>query len=398
MKYIIASDSYKNCMSSLEVGNAIREGILKADRDAEARVFQVADGGEGTCRALVDSTGGIRREVKVTGPLGQPVTAHYGIIHGTTAVIEMAEAAGLMLVAENERSPLNTTTKGVGEMIKDAIQSGCRTFLIGVGGSCTNDGGTGMLTALGYRFLDEAGRPIADGAAGLKDLTSIDCSGADPALQECFFQVACDVDNPLCGPKGASLVFAPQKGASQAECRQMDIWLQEYADTVRQVIADADPEASGSGAAGGMGFALRTFLGAVLESGVHIVIEHIGIEKAVAQADLVIVGEGHMDEQSIHGKAPVGIAGLAKKYQKPVIALVGGADLSSLVCNEVIDAIFPIMREPASLEQALEPVYAKNNISFTAEQAVRLYLRSLESVPGTLQNRDSLMRQKERSL
>lgn len=384
MKIVVATDSYKGSLTSMEAGYAIAEGIHRADKNAEVIVRPVADGGEGTVDALIEGLKGRVKAVRVTGPLGDTVDAEYGIVEGDenitggsrekTAIIEMAAAAGITLVDNEKRNPLYTTTVGVGEIINDAIKEGCRRFIVGIGGSATNDGGAGMLQALGFGLLDSEGKQIPAGAIGLPTLVQITDEGVTPELKECTFRVACDVSNPLCGEKGCSRVFGPQKGATEEMIKDMDRWLGEYAQLVKSWKPDTDAEYPGSGAAGGLGFAFHSFLGASLESGIKIVLEETGLESYIQDADLVITGEGRLDSQSVMGKAPIGVANIAKRYGKPVVALAGCVSEDSRVCNEYgIDAYFPILQRVASLEKVMEAENAQKNLSATAEQVYRLY-------------------------
>lgn len=374
MKAVIAIDSLKGSLSSMEAGDSIREGILKAIPNADVTISPLADGGEGTVETLVSGMHGTLQNVSVTGPLGESVICEYGIIkESNTAVIEMAGAAGITLVPQAQRNPLNTTTYGVGEVILDAIQRGCRRFLVGIGGSATNDGGIGMLQALGYVFMDEKKNPVSQGAKGLKDLVYIDDTKAIPELEECSFYVACDVTNPLCGPHGCSAVFGPQKGADSEMIKKMDQWMKNYAELAKKQYHHANPEFPGAGAAGGLGFAFLTFLNAKLKSGIQIIIEETGLEDKIKDADIIITGEGRLDGQSAMGKAPVGVATLAKKYGKPVIAFAGSVTEDAKMCNEKgIDAFFPILRSIITLEDAMAPENARKNMSDTAEQVFRL--------------------------
>lgn len=375
MKVLAVIDSFKGSMTSLEAGQAAASGILRADPSAQVTVRALADGGEGTVEALTSNMGGRIRSVRVTGPLGDPVMCEYGIIDAaSTAVIEMAGAAGLVLVPEEKRNPLYTTTYGVGEVIRDAIAQGCRRFIIGIGGSATNDGGVGMLQALGYGFLDKQGRPTAYGASGLKDLETITDDLVIPELSQCCFRIACDVRNVLCGRSGCSAVFGPQKGASPEMVRQMDQWLADYAELAREKYPHADPCAEGTGAAGGMGFAFLTFTNAQLESGIDIILEETKMEESIKEADLIITGEGRLDAQTAMGKAPVGVARLAQKYKKPVVALAGSITRDAVACNaRGITAYFPIVRGAVSLEEAMRKSTAMENMADTAEQVFRLY-------------------------
>lgn len=376
MKIVVAMDSLKGSLSSLQAGQAVREGALRADPQAEVTVRPLADGGEGTVEALTAGMSGTLYQVPVTGPMGKPVECTYGVLpDGKTAVVEMSGAAGLTLVEPSRRDPLRATTYGVGEVLRDAIGHGCRHFLVGIGGSATNDGGAGMLQALGYEFLDASGCPIAPGAAGLADLHTIREDHVLPQLAQCSFKIACDVVNPLCGPKGCSAVYGPQKGATPAMIAGMDAWLSRYAALAARLHPDkADPDHPGAGAAGGMGFAFLTFTNAVLESGVDIVLAETGLAAYIGEADLVVTGEGRLDGQTAMGKAPVGVAGLAKRYGKPVIAFAGSVAPEAVACNEKgIDAFFPILRGICTLEEAMRPDTARRNLTDTAEQAFRLW-------------------------
>ena len=377
MKIVIAMDSFKGSLSSVAAGAAVKEAILAVDPTAEARVCPLADGGEGTVRAVVSATGGRLVTVEVTGPLGAPIDAEYGLLpDGRTAVIEMATAAGLVLVPECERDPMNTTTYGVGELIAHAMREhGCRRFLVGIGGSATNDGGIGMLSALGFRFLDREGKPVRGFGRDLGALRAIDTSGAMPELADCEFRIACDVKNPLCGEEGCSRVYGPQKGADAETVRNMDAWLSHYAELTRAALPHADKNAAGAGAAGGLGFAFLSYLGGRLVSGIDLVIAETHLEEKIAAADLVITGEGRLDGQSCMGKAPVGVAACAKKHQKPVIAFAGAVTSDAGAVNaHGIDAFFPILRTPTTLAEAMDEANAYRNLRDTAEQAIRLFV------------------------
>ena len=375
MKAVIAIDSLKGSLSSIEAGQAIAEGIKKADAKVEVVIRPLADGGEGTVEALVCGMNGTLQHVKVTGPLGEPVVCEYGIIDETkTAVIEMSGAAGITLVPDTKKNPLYTTTYGVGEVIRDAIEKGCRRFIVGIGGSATNDGGIGMLQALGYGFLNKDGQQVPFGAIGLKELETITDTYVLPELAECEFKIACDVTNPLCGENGCSAVYGPQKGANPSMIMEMDKWLRYYAALAREKFPKANPNESGTGAAGGLGFAFLTFTNAVLESGIKIVLEETKLESFVKDADVVVTGEGRLDFQTAMGKAPVGVAKLAKKFDIPVLAFAGSVTKDATECNKNgIDAFFPILRGISTLEEAMKPENAKQNLTDTAEQAFRLF-------------------------
>ena len=375
MKAVIAIDSLKGSLSSIEAGQAIAEGIKKADAKADVVIRPLADGGEGTVEALVCGMNGTLQHVKVTGPLGDPVVCEYGIIDETkTAVIEMSGAAGITLVPDAKRNPLYTTTYGVGEVIRDGIEKGCRRFIVGIGGSATNDGGIGMMQALGYGFLNKDGEQVPFGAIGLRELETITDTYVLPELAECEFKIACDVTNPLCGENGCSAVYGPQKGANPSMIMEMDKWLRYYAALAREKFPKANLNEPGTGAAGGLGFAFLTFTNAVLESGIKIVLEETKLESFVKDADVVVTGEGRLDFQTAMGKAPVGVAGLAKKFDIPVLAFAGSVTKDATECNKNgIDAFFPILRGISTLEEAMKPENAKQNLADTAEQAFRLF-------------------------
>lgn len=313
-------------------------------------------------------------KITVTDPLGRPTDAVYGILEDShTAVIEMLAAAGITLIDAKDRNPMNTTTYGVGEMIKDAIGKGCRHFFIGIGGSATNDGGIGMLQALGYGMLDTEGKQVSFGAKGLAELVSITDEDVLPELKECTFQIACDVKNPLCGELGCSAIFGPQKGATPDMIAQMDSWLGKYALLTANRYKKADSNYPGTGAAGGMGFAFLSYMNAELRSGVQIVLEETKLEEYVKDADIVVTGEGCLDGQSVMGKAPIGVAALAKKHHKKVIAFAGCVTEDAKVCNQNgIDAFFPILRNVVTREEAMHTDNARRNMTDTAEQVFRL--------------------------
>lgn len=374
MNVVIAIDSLKGSLSSMEAGMAIKEGITRVHKDASVTIRPLADGGEGTVDALVEGMNGTRQPITVTGPLGSPVTCDYGIIESSkTAIIEMSSAAGITLVSTEERNPLNTTTYGVGEVILDAMKKGCRRFIVGIGGSATNDGGVGMLQALGYDFLDADGNQIPFGAKGLETLASISDDHVIETVKDCEFYVACDVTNPLCGPEGASAVYGPQKGATPEMVTAMDAWLGTYASLAKENFKNADPTLPGTGAAGGMGFAFLTFTNATLQSGIDLVLQETNLEDYVKNADIVITGEGRLDSQTAMGKAPIGVAKLAKKYDKKVLAFAGCVTDDAVECNSHgIDAFFPILRSIVTLDEALNKENAAKNMADTVEQVFRL--------------------------
>lgn len=374
MKVVVAIDSLKGSLSSLEAGSAISEGIHRVFPNAEVMVRPLADGGEGTVEALTLGMNGRLEKVKVTGPLGDALEATYGIIdESRTAIIEMSAAAGITLVEAKDRNPLHTTTYGVGEMIRDAIRKGCRRFIVGIGGSVTNDGGIGMLQALGYGFLDKDGQQVPFGAKGLKEIETITDDHVIPELQECTFKIACDVTNTLCGEQGCSAVYGPQKGATPSMIMQMDKWLAYYANLTKTKYPKANKNQAGTGAAGGLGFAFLSYTNATLESGIKIVLDETKLESYVKDADLVITGEGRLDGQTVMGKAPIGVAGIAKKYGKKVLAFSGCVTEDAVACNEHgIDAFFPILRTVVSLQEAMDGENAAKNMIQTVEQVFRL--------------------------
>lgn len=374
MRTVIAIDSFKGSLSSLEAGRAASEGIKRVYTDADIKIFPLADGGEGTVEAIVCATDGELVKAEVTAPLGDKVIAEYGIVNGKTAVIEMAAAAGITLVLPEKRNPLRTTTYGVGELILDAIKRGCRDFIIGIGGSATNDGGIGMLSALGYKFLDKEGKCVSVFGKGLADIISISTEGREKELSECRFRVACDVTNPLCGELGCSAIYGPQKGATPETVRDMDSWLSHLAALTEKTLKTSFADLPGAGAAGGLGFAFVSYLSGELVSGIDLVTEAIGLEEHMRSADLVITGEGRLDGQSAMGKAPVGVARLAKRHGITVLAFSGAVTPDAARNNsEGIDAFFPIVRAPVALAEAMDKTNAERNMKDTVEQAIRLY-------------------------
>ena len=378
MKVVVAIDLFKGSLSSMEAGQAIAEGVKRVYQHAEVVVRPLADGGEGTVEALVEGMGGIFVTKEVTGPLGEKVEAVYGIIESKDdlskiAIIEMSAAAGITLVPEESRNPMNTTTFGVGELILDAIERGCRQFIVGIGGSATNDGGVGMLQALGYDFLTREEKPISYGGNGLRELVSIKETNVHPKLKECTFKVACDVTNPLCGENGSSAIFGPQKGATPEMVQELDQLLLHYAELSKSINSYADRFYPGTGAAGGMGFAFLTYTNATLESGIQIVLTETKLEELIATADFVVTGEGRLDGQTALGKAPIGVAALAKKYQKKVLAFAGAVTPDAKECNQHgINAFFPILRGVVTLKEAMNKEVAHQNMVDTVEQVFRV--------------------------
>lgn len=374
MNIVIAIDSFKGSLTSVMAGNAVCEGIKRVNGNENINVISIADGGEGTVESLVLGCNGKKRRIEVSDPLGRMIKCEYGIIDGNTAAIEMSAAAGITLLEKNELNPLYTTTYGVGEIIRDAIDQGCRDFLIGIGGSATNDGGIGMLQALGFGILDGEGRQVGYGANGVKDVEKITFENVLPELRECNFNVACDVKNPLCFENGCSAVFARQKGADDQMIKDMDGWLYRYSEIVKEVLPNADINKEGAGTAGGLGYAFTSFLQGQLRSGIDLVLSKINVEEKIRNADLVITGEGRLDGQTVMGKAPIGIARIAKKFGKPVIAFSGSVGADANECNKHgIDAFFPILRSICTLDEAMQSDVAYANLADTAEQVYRLY-------------------------
>lgn len=354
MKIIIAPDSFKESLSAPEVAAAIARGWRQVFPQAEILLRPMADGGEGTVDAVLAAIGGERRECTVRGPLGAPVLAHWGWLGNATAVIEMAAASGLHWVPREQRDATRSSSHGTGELIRQALDAGARRIILGLGGSATNDGGAGLLQALGVRFLDSAGAELPPGGLALAQLDRLDVSGLDARLLQVRVEVAADVDNPLCGPHGASQVFGPQKGAGPAQVESLDAALAHYAQRVAAALGEDHSRLPGVGAAGGLGFACKAFLRATFRPGIELVAELAALAEAVQGADLLITGEGRLDSQSLHGKTPVGVARIAKAAGVPVIALAGSlGEGYQQVYAAGIDAAFSLAPGPLSLEQAL---------------------------------------------
>lgn len=370
-RYLCAPDSFKESLTAMEAARAMAQGIENADHDAEVRCLPMADGGEGTARALVDATGGSMRAVPVHDPLGRPVEGHFGLLaDGTTAVVETAEASGLALLEAKERNPLIASSYGTGELMLAAVRSGAKRIIVGLGGSATNDAGAGLLQALGVRLLDKNGNDLAHGGAALANLTTIDISTMDPALKNVAITAACDVTNPLTGPTGASAVFGPQKGASKDDVATLDVALAHFAQVIDSQLGVAVNDVPGAGAAGGIGAALKGFLNAEFRPGIAIVIEQSGLDAAAQWADVVFTGEGSIDFQTKFGKTPAGVAETAKRHGKPVIAVAGHIGTGIDELHEVgIDAVFGIAPGAASLSELLADAAA--NVTRTTEQIVR---------------------------
>lgn len=371
-KIVIAIDSFKESLSSLEVAKALEEGIRKYSQKIQIEKVPMADGGEGTVQSLVDATKGKMIRAHVKDPLGRKIEAFYGILGDSkTAVIEMAAASGLPLLKKEERDPLKTTTYGTGELIKHALHQGCRQFIIGIGGSATNDGGAGMFQALGGRLLDSQGRSLGYGGEELLRLSQIDESGLDPRIKDSSFQVACDVENPLLGLRGASHIYGPQKGGTPEMVEVLDKALEHFAHGLELLKGKTIRDIPGSGAAGGLGAGLIAFTEATLRPGIEIVIEKTGLRTILKGAHLVITGEGRLDEQTLEGKVPIGVANVVKNTGVPVIAVVGTLEQRGLaVYQKGIHAVFSIIDGPMSLDQAL--LESQRMIVNTGESIIRL--------------------------
>ena len=374
MKIVIAPDSYKESLSASEVAQAIEKGFREIFPDAQYVSVPVADGGEGTVEAMIAATQGTEYTAQVTGPLGEPVDACWGISgDGKTAFIEMAAASGLALVPPSQRNPLVTTSRGTGELILQALEHGARNIIIGIGGSATNDGGAGMVQALGAKLCDANGTDIGNGGGSLIGLNSIDITQLDPRLHECTIRVACDVTNPLTGEKGASRVFGPQKGATEELIVELDRNLDHYADVIKKSLRIDVKQVPGAGAAGGMGAALMAFLGAELRSGIEIVTQALNLEEHIHDCTWVVTGEGRIDSQSINGKVPVGVAQVAKKYHKPVIGIAGSLTKDVGIVHQYgIDAVFSVLTSISTLEDAFRGAFdniyrASRNIAATLQ-------------------------------
>lgn len=353
MKFVIAPDSFKGSLSSVQAAETIRKAILTEMPSAITDILPIADGGEGTVDAFLRGTGGKSIAVRVTGPLGEPVQAVYaGLADGETAVIEIAAAAGLTLVPAERRNPLPLTTYGVGECMRDALERGYRRLIVGLGGSATNDGGLGMLQALGVRFADARGAEVAPVAASLAAVRSVDFAGLDPRVREASLSVACDVDNPLCGERGASRVYGPQKGAAPGQIAALDEALAAYARRVEAALGGARlSDAPGAGAAGGLGFALLA-LGGAMSPGAELVAAAVGLEQRLHGGDWLITGEGKTDRQALNGKAPYYVAGLARRHGVRTLLVSG--------CLEDVDMLYPhfdsmhaVVSGPMTVEQSM---------------------------------------------
>lgn len=372
-KIIIACDSFKGSLSSIEVGEAVAEGIRRADQSIVTRVVAVADGGEGTVSALVGGLDGQYVSCSVDGPLGHPVTAAYGISgDGSLAVMEMAQASGLTLIPESERNPLRTSTFGTGQMIGDALSRGCGTIIMGIGGSATNDGGMGLMCALGARFLDSEGHELPHCGASLIDIEAIDLSRMNPEAISARFLIACDVNNPLYGHDGAAYVFAPQKGADARAVERLDDGLRNYARVISRTTGRDVANMPGAGAAGGLGACFAAFFNADLKPGIELMLDAVHFDDIIDGADLIITGEGRLDSQTVHGKTPYGVLQRGLRLGIPTVAIAGAVSDSELLNEAGFRAVFSIVPGPCSLAEAMDSVTARRNVACTAEQIIRL--------------------------
>ena len=372
-KIVIAPQEFKGSLSAIEIARAIEVGVLRAIPHAETVLAPVADGGDGTLQSLVDSSGGRIESAAVTGPLGEVLVAEWGALgDGETAVIEMARSSGLALLDLDDRDPRMATTKGVGELIAAALDTGHTSFIIGIGGSATNDGGAGMMQALGASLVDSAGRELGPGGAALARLDRIDVSDVDPRVRSASVVVACDVNNPLCGPTGASAVFGPQKGATPEIVAELDAALSHFADIIERDLGADVRDRPGAGAAGGLGAGLMALLDAELKAGVDIVLDAVGLEERLDEADLVITGEGQIDASTVFNKAPVGVARLARQRGIPVFGLAGSLGKGYEEVHDLgIDAVFTLVDRPMTLDEALEDT--ERLVSSLAEEATRAF-------------------------
>lgn len=362
-KVVIAIDSFKGCLTSEEAGNAVMKGVKAIFPDCETLLFPVADGGEGMLDILVSATKGKYRTLPAHGPLMEPMQGRYGISgDGQTALVEMAAVSGLPLVPEEKRNPMLTTTYGTGELIRDALEQGCRRFIVGIGGSATNDAGLGMLQALGFRFRDKQGNLLGTGGRILPQVASIDTSAVHPALKEARFTIACDVHNPFCGPDGAAYVFAPQKGADARMVKELDAGMQALALVIRSATGKDISDVPGAGAAGGMGGGFLAFLNAGLKPGIRLMLDALDFGEKIKGADLVFTGEGRADRQTAMGKVPFGVLEEARKQHIPVIVLAGCIEDTEQMNRAGFQGVFSITPGPVSLEKAMEPEFAGENI------------------------------------
>lgn len=373
MKIVIAIDSFKGSLTSLEAGGAAERGIKNFLPSAEVKIYPLADGGEGTCETLTEGLGGKIKSVEVLNPLGEKISATFGEVpEKNLAIIEMASATGLNLVPENLRNPLNTTTFGGGEMILSAICDGCRNFIIGIGGSATNDCGLGMLTALGFKFFDEENNLRGIFGRDLKNISAIKIDDVPAEIFGCKFRIACDVKNPLTGENGCSKIYAPQKGATAEIVRDMDTWIKNFSALSAKTLNLEKISAEGDGAAGGLGFAFRTFLRGDLVPGVDLVLDVLNIAEDLKTADILITGEGSIDAQTLQGKAPAGVANLAKSLNPKIKVVAIGGAVQNIGESSEIDAVFSILQKPMTLQEAMKKNIAQKNISAVVEQIIKL--------------------------
>jgi len=376
MKIVVAPDSFKGSLTAIEVSDAIEKGIREVFPEAEIIKIPMADGGDGTVQCLVNATGGKILEEKVIGPLGNEVWAFYGILGDRkTAIVEMAAASGLTLVPENKRDPLITTTYGTGQLIKAALNQGCRKMIIGIGGSATNDGGAGMVQALGTKLLDKDGEEIGFGGGELKKIVKIDISCMDKRLSDIKVLVASDVNNPLCGPQGASRIYGPQKGATPEIIEELDESLAYFAELIKRDLHKDIKDIPGAGAAGGLGASLIAFLNAELRPGIEIMIEAVKLEQAIKDADLVITGEGKIDSQTIYGKAPIGVAKIAKKHNIPVVAVAAIIEEDSRIFQSYgIDTLIKVSEPPMRLSEI------KTKKIWLIKKSIKQFLRGRQNL------------------
>lgn len=373
MNILIAVDSFKGSLTTKELADAIEEGIVAVSGEYSVRKMPLADGGEGTADALIEALGGRKVRVEVKGPLFEPVEAEYGILSDQTAILDMASSSGLPLVPENRRNPMQTTTFGLGELILDAMGKGCRKFIIGIGGSATNDAGMGMMAALGVEFLDKDHQRLNPTGGSLSEIVTVDTSGLKPELAACEFLIACDVDNPLYGRNGAAHVYARQKGATDGMIEELDHGLRHFSETIESQMNKEISDIPGAGAAGGLGGGFLAFLNAELRPGASIVFEKLNMKQHIGWADLVITGEGSLDFQTVMGKAPMGMGKLAKEADVPVIALAGRVTDDATKGHEYgITAMFSVMDGPISLEEAMNPKNAFRMVRKEVEELFRL--------------------------
>ena len=376
MKIVVAPDSFKGSLTAIEVSDAIEKGIREVFPEAEIIKIPMADGGDGTVQCLVNATGGKILEEKVIGPLGNEVWAFYGILGDRkTAIVEMAAASGLTLVPENKRDPLITTTYGTGQLIKAALNQGCRKIIIGIGGSATNDGGAGMVQALGVKLLDQEGKEVGFGGGELKKIVKIDISCIDKRLSDIKVLVASDVNNPLCGPQGASRIYGPQKGATPEIIEELDESLAYFAELIKRDLHKDIKDIPGAGAAGGLGASLIAFLNAEFRPGIEIMIEAVKLEQAIKDADLVITGEGKIDSQTIYGKAPIGVAKIAKKYNVPVVAVAAIIEEDSRIFQSYgIDTLIKVSEPPMRLSEI------KTKKIWLIKKSIKQFLRGRQNL------------------